>query len=176
VTFEPMSIPGAFRVKSPGSQDERGWFERVYCIDEFRGHGIADPVVQTSLSYNRRRGTLRGLHWQAPPDAEGKLVRCLRGRLYDVLADVRPDSPTRGRWESVELAEDDGRAVWIPPGVAHGFETLSDDTLVLYHMSARHSPALSRRTRWNDARLGIRWPEPPRVMSDEDRAAPEGGW
>ena len=174
--FEQLSIPGAYRVYAPGSCDERGWFGRAYCSREFGVRGLPESIVQTSLSFNRSRCTLRGLHWQAHPSDEGKLVRCLRGRLFDVLADIRRGSSAWGRWESVELVEGDGWAVWIPPGVAHGFETLVDDTLVLYHMSGFFAPGSARRLRWDDPRLGVKWPEEPAVMSDEDRNATGDPW
>lgn len=176
VTFEALSIPDAYRIHSPGSHDERGWFDRVYCSREFRDRGLPEQMVQTSLSFNRSRATLRGLHWQAAPADEGKLVRCVRGRLFDVIADVRPNSATRSRWVSVELADDDGCAVWIPPGVAHGFETLEDETLVLYHMSGCFSPGSARRARWDDPRIGVEWPVSPVVMSDEDRDSAGDPW
>ncbi|MBM3734644.1 MAG: dTDP-4-keto-6-deoxy-D-glucose epimerase [Acidobacteria bacterium] len=168
MTFEPLPLHGAWLIRAAPGSDHRGWFGRVFCADEFATRGIDSAVLQTSLSYNRQRATLRGMHWQQAPHLEGKLVRCVRGSVYDVLLDVRPGSPTEGRWTSVELSDSGGAQVWVPPGVAHGFETLEDDTLVLYHMSGKFVPQASRRILWNDRRFRIEWPLPPAVLSEAD--------
>lgn len=153
--------------------DDRGWFARTYCRREFRECGIEFDPVQESLSFNRVRGTRRGLHFQAPPAVEPKLVRCTSGAAFDVVVDVRPDSDSFGRWISVELNEDNGCGLFIPGGFAHGFQTLTDGTSLLYLMSEFYDPELQRGVRSDDAELGIRWPEVDEpVISERDRALP----
>src|ERR1700678_2956828 len=131
--------------------DERGYFARVFCQDEFSRRGLPGCFVQASLSFNRRRGTLRGLHYQAEPHPEGKLVRCTRGAVFDVMLDLRRDAPTYCGWFATELSADNARAVYIPPGFAHGFQTLSDDAELLYQMTEAYRPELSRGVRWDDS-------------------------
>lgn len=156
--FDPLRMPGAALVRLDPHDDERGFFARTVCTDEFRAHGLPGVFVQSSISWNRRRGTLRGLHFQWPPSREGKLVRCVRGAIYDVLLDLRPAQPTYLRHHAVTLDEDNRDAVFIPAGVAHGFQTLADDTEVLYQMSDAHAPELAGGVRWNDPAFGIPWP------------------
>ncbi len=149
--------------------DDRGFFARTYDAE------LLGPVVQMSISFNPRAGTLRGLHFQAEPHAETKLVRCTRGAAFDVAVDLRANSRTRHRWHAVELTESNGLAVLIPPGFAHGFQTLKDDTEMLYAMSAPHVPEAASGVRWDDPALAIEWPEAPaggRLMSESDARRP----
>jgi len=173
VIFLPLEFEGLWLVRMERAADERGWFARSFCADEFVRHGLSPRVSQCSVSYSRRRGTLRGLHWQEAPHAEAKLVRCVRGRLFDVIVDLRRDSASFARWTSVELAAETCVAVYVPEGMAHGFQTLEDDTEVLYQMSAPHHPASERGIRWNDPRFAIAWPIPDPVLSERDRTRPD---
>jgi dTDP-4-dehydrorhamnose 3,5-epimerase len=166
--FEALDIAGAALVKIEPKADARGFFARTFCAREFAVHGLPAAFVQTSLSYNERRGTVRGLHFQWPPSREGKLVRCIRGALLDVLLDLRPDSPSYLRHCAIQLAEQSGDAVFIPHGIAHGFQTLTDQTEVLYQMTDFFAPHLSSGVRWNDPAFGIRWPIADIVISERD--------
>jgi len=150
------------------ARDERGYFARTFSREEFARHGLPGDFVQASLSFNRRRGTLRGLHYQAEPAAEGKLIRCTRGAIFDVMLDLRRESPTWCRWFAVELSADNGRAVYVPPGFAHGFQTLTDDAELFYQMTAAYRPELSRGVRWNDPAFGITWPLADPIVSARD--------
>jgi dTDP-4-dehydrorhamnose 3,5-epimerase len=170
--FHETTLPGAYVVELDLIADDRGAFARCWCFDEFAAHGLCSSVVQCSLSYNRRCGTLRGLHFQEPPHAEIKLVRCVRGAAYDVLVDLRPDSPTFLRWFAVELSADNGKAAYIPAGFAHGFQTLADETDLLYQMSECYHPQSARGVRWNDPRINIAWPIPEPILSARDAALP----
>jgi dTDP-4-dehydrorhamnose 3,5-epimerase len=158
MVFEPLQLAGAVLVRLDRHNDERGFFARTMCAEEFRAHGLPGEFVQSSTSWNRHRGTVRGLHFQWPPSHEGKLVRCVRGAICDVLLDLRPDEPSYLRHQALTLDQDNRDAVYLPPGVAHGFQTLADDTEVLYQMSDVHVPALAGGVRWNDAAFAIRWP------------------
>jgi dTDP-4-dehydrorhamnose 3,5-epimerase len=171
--FVPLGIPGAFLVQLEPQVDERGLFARTFCAEEFGRHGLVARFVQTSLSVNLRRGTLRGLHWQAAPHGEAKLVRCARGRIYDVALDLRPDSHIYRQHLAVELSAAEGNAIYLPEGVAHGFLTLEDDCEVHYAMSAPYAPAAARGVRFDDPAFGIVWPEEVRVVSLRDRSWPE---
>jgi len=173
LTFADTELAGVVVVEPEPSLDERGSFARWYCRREFAEHGIDFVPVQASVSSNVRRGTLRGLHFQAAPQEEAKLVLCTRGSAFDVAADVRPGSPTYGRWTSIELSAASRRAVYVPPGCAHGFQTLEDDTELLYLISEFYEPSLQRGVRWDDPDLQIAWPEAAqRVVSDRDRNLP----
>lgn len=156
--IEETHLPGAFLIAPDRRSDERGHFARTWCVQEFAAHGLDSGWVQGNLSYNRTQGTLRGLHYQADPKPETKLVRCTRGAVYDVLVDLRPDSPTFRHWVGVELSADNGVALYIPGGFAHGYQTLADDTELAYEMSEFYDPGLSRGVRWDDPALGITWP------------------
>lgn len=170
--FKPTSIAGAFLVALEPHVDERGFFARSFCAEEFRQAGLNDRLVQCSVSYNRRRGTLRGMHYQTAPFEEAKLVRCTRGKIYDVILDLRPGSPTYRKWEAFELSDDGRDALYIPEGVAHGFQTLSDDTEVFYQISQVFDPTSARTVRWDDPALGITWPIADPILSDKDRGTP----
>jgi dTDP-4-dehydrorhamnose 3,5-epimerase len=171
--FEPLSIDGALSVRIQPAVDERGFFARTYCRNEFLAHGIQPDIVQASVSYNMRQGTVRGLHFQWPPSTEGKLVRCVRGEIFDVLVDLRPSSATYLKHDAVTLDESNHDAVFIPAGVAHGFQTLVDATEVLYQMTDFYAPDLATGVRWNDSAFGVRWPQPVSVISDRDASYPD---
>ncbi len=167
------SIAGAFLLDVERHEDERGFFARTYCQDELRAHGLACDVVQCSISFNHVRGTLRGLHYQDAPHEETKIVRCTRGAIWDVVVDLRRDSGTYRRWTAVELTAGNRRALYIPPGLAHGFITLSDDSEVFYMMGTTYVAEAARGVRWDDPAFGITWPMAPVMMSDRDRSYAE---
>lgn len=171
--FESLGIPGAWQIELERRIDDRGWFARIFCAEEMAAQGIPTAIVQENVSYNSRRGTLRGLHLQLPPHAEGKHVRCTRGRIFDVLVDLRPESETHRQWIGVELSAEAGTTLYAPPGLAHGFLTLSDDVEVEYRMTAPYVPSATSGVRWNDPAFGIDWPELPREMSETDANWPD---
>jgi dTDP-4-dehydrorhamnose 3,5-epimerase len=168
-------LPGAWVLELEPLGDERGWFARTFDADEFAAHGLDAAVVQCNASFNAGRGTLRGMHYQAEPHGESKLVRCVRGAIFDVAVDLRADSPTHLRWHGVELSAENRRALYIPAGLAHGFQTLTDDTEVLYQMGHRHVPDAARGVRWNDPAFGIEWPpcDGERTISERDASYPD---
>jgi dTDP-4-dehydrorhamnose 3,5-epimerase len=168
--FTQTTLPGAAIVDIEARADERGFFARVFCADEFAGQGLETRVVQANLSFNARRGTLRGMHYQLPPAGEAKLVRCIRGAIYDVIIDLRPESPTYLRHFGVELSAENHRALYIPQQFAHGFQTLADETEVLYLVSEFYTPAYERGLRYDDPAFGIDWPLPISVISAKDAA------
>jgi dTDP-4-dehydrorhamnose 3,5-epimerase len=173
VIFTELPLAGAFLIEPERHADERGFFARVWCAREFGDRGLATVFVQSSISFNKRRGTLRGLHLQSPPHAETKLVRCTRGAAFDVLVDLRPESATYKRWHVCELTAENRGTVYIPEGIAHGFQTLSDDTELAYCISTYYEPAAARGVRWDDPTLAIAWPMvPPTVVSEKDRQLP----
>jgi dTDP-4-dehydrorhamnose 3,5-epimerase len=171
--FVPTTLAGAFVIEQERCTDARGFFARTWCQHEFAEYGLEPTVVQCSVAFNHRRGTLRGLHYQAPPFTEAKLVRCTRGAFYDVAVDLRPDSPTFRRWVGVVLTEDDGRAHYIPRGLAHGLYVLSDATEAAYLMSMPHAPEAARGIRWNDPFHSVTWPGAVEVISPRDLAYPD---
>jgi dTDP-4-dehydrorhamnose 3,5-epimerase len=166
-------IPGVMVVEAEPRSDDRGSFARYHCPDAFAAAGIPFAPVQTSLSRNPKLGTLRGLHHQPAPHAETKLVRAVRGRMFDVAVDLRPDSPTHRRWVGVELSAANQRALFIPEGVAHGFLTLEDDTDVLYQISPAFSPGHEAGVRWDDPAFAIAWPARPKLLSERDASYPD---
>lgn len=170
--FLPTPLAGAFVVELVRMEDERGFFARSFCQDEFRALGLNPSITQCNISWNRRAGTLRGLHYQERPHEEAKLVRCTRGAVWDVVVDLRDGSPTRLRWHAVELSARNRLALYVPEGFAHGFQTLQDDTEVLYQMSESYRPDLARGVRWDDPTLGITWPVSDPVISERDRTYP----
>jgi dTDP-4-dehydrorhamnose 3,5-epimerase len=170
--FQPTEIDGLWQVKIERHGDERGSFGRIYCRDEFAAHGLTHDFVQMSISRTRHTGTIRGMHWQMPPHAEAKLVRCGRGAIYDVVCDLRPRSATRLRHQSFQLSGDDDCMVYIPPGCAHGFQTLTDDVEIIYAMSHNFAPQAAAGLRFDDAALGIAWPLPATCVSERDLAWP----
>ncbi len=172
--FNPTPIPGVVIVRPEPLEDERGFFARAWCQREFAAQGLNPALVQCSISFSRVRGTLRGLHFQRPPHAEARLVRCTAGAIYDVVADLRPDSPAFHRWHAVELSAANRLMLYLPEGVAHGFQTLQDDVEVFYQMSQFHAPEAARGARFDDPALGIRWPLPVTAISPRDRSWPLG--
>lgn len=171
--FTTTAIPGVFIIDVERKEDRRGFFARVVCVDEFAAHGVSFELVQASVSWNERRGTLRGLHYQAAPYGEAKIVRCTAGSIFDVLVDIRPNTPNFGCWIGIELSAETRRSVFVPEGVAHGFQTLADDTEVYYQMSTRYNPAAARGIHWNDPALRIDWPlHEIATLSDADSALP----
>ncbi len=172
--FRELEIPGAFIVEPVAMEDDRGFFARVFDNDEFALHGLGTTFEQWSISVNARAGTLRGMHFQTDPHAEAKLVRCTRGALYDVLVDLRPGSPTFKRWVAGELTADNRLWLYIPEGLAHGYQTLQDDTEVFYAISETHAPEAASGVRWDDPAFAIDWPPADElVMSDKDRSWPD---
>jgi dTDP-4-dehydrorhamnose 3,5-epimerase len=172
VIFEPLALGGAFVVKPARLEDDRGFFARTWCARELEERGLDPALSQTSISFNKARATLRGLHYQAPPHEETKLVRCTRGAIFDVIVDLRPTSPTYLRHDAATLTEQNRDAVYVPRGCAHGFLTLEDETEVLYQMSTPHVPAAARGVRWDDPAFAITWPVTPDVIAERDRAWP----
>jgi dTDP-4-dehydrorhamnose 3,5-epimerase len=173
VRFIETKLKGAFEIEVEPHVDERGFFARTWCQKEFEQHGLNPIVAQCSISFNPRRGTLRGLHFQAEPHPESKLVRCTRGRIFDVAVDLRPGSPTFRQWTAAVLSAENRRMLYIPAGCGHGLLTLESDTEVLYLISENYYPALSRGVRWDDPAFGVKWPERPTLISDRDRAYPD---
>ena len=171
--FEPTPITGAFVVRPERVVDERGYFARTYCVRELTEQGLDPAISQASLSFNRRRGTLRGMHFQAAPHEENKIVSCQRGSFFDVIVDLRRESPSYKRWFGVTLTEDEATALYIPKGCAHGFITLADDTLVHYFISGFYHPESARGVRFDDPAFAIEWPLPPVVIAARDRAFPD---
>jgi dTDP-4-dehydrorhamnose 3,5-epimerase len=171
--FVPTAIPGAWLIEQERHADERGFFARTWCAEELAERGLEAHLAQCSISFNRRRWTLRGLHWQAPPFAETKIVRCTRGALYDVAVDLRPDSATFRRWIGVELTAEGGLGLYVPRGFAHGFLTLADITEVSYQISAPYKPEAARGARYDDPFFGVNWPRPVEVIAARDRDYPD---
>ena len=163
-------FPGLFLVEIERRSDERGYFARTFCAREFSAAGLPHQFVQSSVSVNSRKGTVRGLHFQKAPSAEGKLVTCIRGRIFDVVVDIRPGSPTYRRWAWFDLSEEDKTLLYVPPGVAHGFQTLEDEAVVSYHMTDFYQSELSDGVRWDDPVFAIRWPLAATVISRKDRS------
>ena len=170
--FLPTKLPGPFLIEPEPRADDRGFFARTYCAREFREHGLVTQFVQCSISVNRQRGTLRGMHYQLSPACEAKLVRCTAGAIYDVIVDLRPNSPTYLQQVGVELTAQNRRALYVPKMFAHGFQTLEDDTEVLYQIDEYYAPEKSTGLRFDDPKLAIRWPLPVTAMSDKDRIWP----
>lgn len=168
--FEPLPLEGAWQVRLEKASDERGYFARILCVKEFAAHGLNGAFVQASVSHNRLRGTVRGMHFQWPPSREAKLVRCIHGAIQDFLVDLRPDSPTFLDHTSVVLDPDQGNAVYIPSGFAHGFQALTDDALILYHMTDEFRPDLADGLRWDDPALGLALPLPVTNIAARDLA------
>lgn len=169
-------VDGARLIEIERHEDERGFFARTMCEHELAAAGLPARWVQSSVSFNRRSGTLRGMHWQAAPDGEAKLVRVTSGRVWDVILDLRDGSATRGGHAAVELSATSRATLYVPPGVAHGFLTLEGDTEVLYMMSTSYDPAAGRGLRWDDPSFGLPWPRPPAIISARDAGYPDHPW
>jgi len=170
--FLPLLLEGAWLVEPEPYRDDRGFFARTWCAREFAEHGLSASFVQASVSFNYAAGTLRGMHYQAEPHAETKLVRCTAGSIYDVLVDIRPASRTYLKWVAETLSRENRRALYIPEGFAHGFLTLENGSEVLYEITEFHHPESARGLRWNDPALGIDWPSEPTRISARDAAYP----
>jgi len=173
VTFRETVLKGAFTIDLDRVEDERGFFARSWCVKEFEANGLDTRLVQCNVSFNKVRGTLRGMHYQVAPAAEVKVVRCTRGAVHDVIADLRPDSPTYKQAFSVLLSAENRRMLYIPKGFAHGFLTLTDDAEVFYQMSEYYAPECARGFRWDDATFAISWPDLVRIISSKDRNYPD---
>jgi dTDP-4-dehydrorhamnose 3,5-epimerase len=173
VIFTATAVAGAWLLDVEPHADERGFFARTFCERELAARGLDARVSQCSVAWNHARGTVRGMHWQAPPHGEAKLVRCTRGAIHDVVVDLRPESPTYRARVAVELTADNRRQLYVPPGCAHGYQTLADGCEVAYQMSEPHAPAAARGARWDDPALGIVWPLPVAVISERDRSWPD---
>jgi dTDP-4-dehydrorhamnose 3,5-epimerase len=171
--FSPTRLQGAHLIELEKFHDDRGYFARSWCRREFVEHGLDPGLAQCSISFNTKRGTVRGMHYQVSPAAESKLVRCSRGALFDVILDLRPGSATFLQWLGVELTAENGKMLFIPEGFAHGFQTLADDTEIFYQISEFYSPQHARGVRWNDSLFGIQWPEPVTVISERDSRYPD---
>ena len=172
MVFEEAPLAGVFIIDVEPAVDPRGLFARTYCAHEFTDHGLATTWVQCNTAFNARAGTLRGLHFQRDPHAEIKLVRCTSGALFDVAVDIRPRSPTFGRWFGVELSAENRRQLYIPAGFAHGYQTLTDHTELFYQVSTFYHPQSEDGLRWDDPALDIAWPLPDPIVSDKDRQLP----
>jgi dTDP-4-dehydrorhamnose 3,5-epimerase len=166
--FTETKLDGAFLIDIEERTDERGFFARSWCQKEFERHGLVPRVVQANISFNHKKGTVRGMHYQASPYEETKLVRCTRGAIYDVIVDLRKGSPTYCQWISAELTADNRRMLFVPEGYAHGFQTLTDATEVCYQVSQFYTPGAERGARFNDPAFGIRWPLDVTVISEKD--------
>jgi len=173
VRFLPTQLDGACVIELDRLEDERGFFARSFCRDEFAAHGLEPGFVQCNISFNARRGTLRGLHYQANPYEEAKLVRCTRGAIFDVIVDIRKRSDTYRRWIGVELTAENRRMLYVPKGFAHGFQTLEDASEVFYQMSDMFRPESARGARWSDPAFGIAWPLEDPIVSPRDAGYPD---
>ena len=167
--FEPTPLHGAYLIHQERIVDDRGFFARTFAREEFAAHGLTTQIVHCNTSFNRRRGTLRGMHWQVPPFTEAKLIRCTAGAIHDVIVDLRPASSAYGTWFGTTLTADDGTMLYCPEQFAHGFITLTDDVEIAYQMSQVYSPDHARGARWDDPFFAIRWPIEPTVITARDR-------
>jgi dTDP-4-dehydrorhamnose 3,5-epimerase len=174
--FTETKLKGAFILDVKRLEDERGFFGRSWCKKEMQEHGLNSNVVQANVSFNHKRGTLRGMHFQFSPYQETKLVRCTKGALYDVIIDLRKDSPTYKQWIGVELTEDNFRMLYVPEDFAHGFITLQDNTAITYQVTQFYTPGAEGGIRWNDPTVGIEWPVPIEVISSKDSNHPDYTW
>jgi dTDP-4-dehydrorhamnose 3,5-epimerase len=167
--FTQTDLKGAYIVEPEKLEDERGFFARTWCRQEFSDQELDANLVQSSISFNKKKGTLRGMHFQLPPFAETKLVRCTKGAIYDVVIDLRQDSGTFLQWLGVELTAENRKTLYVPKGFAHGFQTLGDNTEVFYQISEVYAPEYTRGLRWDDPSFKIAWPEPVSIISERDR-------
>lgn len=171
--FEKLELEGAYVIRPEKREDDRGFFARGWCRRELEAEGLVSDLAQANISLSRARGTIRGMHYQLPPAAEVKLIRCTRGAVYDVIVDLRPDSPTYLRWCGVELAEDNYCMMYVPEGFAHGFQALTDNAEVFYLVSEFYTPGQERGLRFDDPAIRIEWPTPVTVISEKDRSWPD---
>jgi len=171
--FTPLEIPGVYLIEMKLLKDPRGFFTRTFCQKEFEAIGLKNQIVQCNTSWNKDKGTLRGMHYQRAPHAEVKIIRCTRGAIYDVIIDLRKDSPTYCRWVGVELTQDDYKMLYVPEGFAHGYVTLKPDTETIYFVTAAYAPDHEGAVRWDDPAFKIEWPIPEPILSDKDRSHPD---
>jgi dTDP-4-dehydrorhamnose 3,5-epimerase len=171
--FNATSLPGAFVIEPERIEDTRGFFARTWCRREFEAHSLNPNLAQCSISFNKKKGTLRGMHYQAEPYAEAKLVRCTSGAIYDVIIDLRPTSPAFKQHIAVTLSAENRTMLYIPEGFAHGFQTLADDTEVFYQMSEFYTPGAARGVRWDDPAFGLAWPDDERIIIARDQSYPD---
>lgn len=171
--FEKLPIKGAYKIDLKKIGDDRGFFARFFCVNEYEEHDLSSKIVQINNSFTAEELTLRGLHYQVPPKAETRVVRCLRGSVYDLMLDLRPNSPTFKQWHGTELTADNRTMVYIPQGCAHGFLTLEPDTEILYLVSEFYKPDFEKVIRWNDPEFDMKWPNQPKHMSEKDAEAPD---
>jgi len=172
--FTELALPGAHLIEVEPIYDSRGFFARSWCTSEFQAQGLVSNFVQSNISYNQQKSILRGLHYQAEPHGEVKIVRCTQGVIFDVLVDLRPHSPTFKKWIGYELSAQNRRMLYLPEGIAHGFQTLTPESEVFYQMSQFYNPTAARGVRWDDPALGISWPDPTHpVLSERDRTFPD---
>jgi dTDP-4-dehydrorhamnose 3,5-epimerase len=170
--FSPLDLEGAYAIDVERQSDTRGYFARTYCATKFAALGLNTEWAQCGASFNRHKGTVRGLHYQAAPFSEIKLIRCTRGAVFDVVVDIRPRSATFGHWQGLELSAENARLVYVPEGFAHGFQTLTDDAELFYQISTPYRPEASAGIRFDDPALGIRWPLPVSCLSERDARLP----
>jgi len=171
--FTETKFKGAFIIEPERLEDERGFFARTFCRKEFEAHGLNPRLVQCDISFNKTRGTLRGMHYQVAPHEEAKVVICIREAIYDVIIDLRPDSPTYCQWFAVELSAENYKMLYVPEGFAHGFQTLGDNTAVFYLMSEFYHPECAKGIRWNDHFFRFEWPIAALIESTKDRSYPD---
>ena len=171
--FTETGLRDAYVLEIERREDSRGFFGRAFCVKELEAHGLNPRVVQTNVGFSRTKGTLRGMHLQIPPRAEAKLVRCTMGAIYDVIVDLRPDSPTHAKWFGVELSAENRRAIYVPEGFAHGYQTLTDDAEITYQTSEFYAPDCAKGVRHDDRAFGIVWPLPVSSISEADAAWPD---
>jgi dTDP-4-dehydrorhamnose 3,5-epimerase len=170
--FAETALKGAYVIRLKKLEDDRGYFARAWCCDEFDRQGLNPSMVQLNVGFSHLRGTLRGMHYQLAPHAEAKFIRCTRGSIYDVIVDLRKESPTFGHWHGQELTADSGLMLYAPEGFAHGYQTLQDDSEMYYFTTARYAPVAARGVRYDDPHLGINWPLPVSLISEADRNWP----
>lgn len=170
--FTETKLKGAYIIELEPIEDERGFFARSFCQKEFGKYGVHFRIAQCNISYNKKKGTLRGMHYQAPPYEEAKIVSCIKGAIYDVIIDLRKDSPAYCQWFAVELTAKNHRMLYVPKGFAHGFQTLEDFTEMFYQMSEFYSPEHTRGVRWDDSVFGIEWPLNTKIISEKDQNYP----
>ena len=173
MVFTETPLKGAFVIDVERHEDERGFFARTFCRSEFAGRGLDIRVAQCSVSFNKRKGTLRGMHFQAAPHGEAKLIRCTAGSIFDAIIDLRSASATYKKYFGIELSVRNGKMLYVPEGFAHGFQTLEDNTEVAYQMSQPYAPEAARGYRWNDPTFGIQWPPAERIIIERDRSYPD---
>ncbi len=173
--FTETKLKGTYIIELEPIADERGFFARSWCQQEFEAHGLNPNLVQCNISFNKKKGTLRGMHYQVAPHEEVKLVRCTKGAIYDVMIDLRPQSSTFKQWIAVELTAENHKMLYIPEGFAHGFQSLADNTEVFYQMSAFYHPECARGIRWDDPAFKIEWPQNERIISEKDLQYPNNG-